>query len=62
MIFHPTSRAIGSALGVIVKGLRKFAIMNQWRERTNHAASNLDRFVTGIVEQIAESIERQRLG
>ncbi len=61
MIFHPTSRAIGSALGVIVKGLRKFAIMNQWRERTNHAASNLDRFVTGIVEQIAESIERQRL-
>ncbi len=62
MIFHPTSRAIGSALGVIVKGLRKFAIMNQWRERTNHAASNLDRFVTGIAEQIAESIERQRLG
>ena len=62
MIFHPTSRAIGSALGVIVKGLRKFAIMNHWRERTNHAASNLDRFVTGIVEQIAESIERQRLG
>ena len=56
MIFHPTSRAIGSALGVIVKGLRKFAIMNHWRERTNHAASNLDRFVTGIVEQIAESI------
>ena len=62
MIFHPTSRAIGSALGVIVKGLRKFAIMNHWRERTNHAASNLDSFVTGIVEQIAESIERQRLG
>ena len=62
MIFHPTSRALGSAIGTLFKGLRKIAIMNQWRERTNHAASNLDRFVTGIVEQIAESIERQRLG
>ena len=62
MIFHPTSRALGSALGTLFKGLRKIAIMNQWRERTNNAAGNLDRFVTGIVEQIAESIERQRLG
>jgi len=62
MIFHPTSRALGSAIGTLFKGLRKIAIMNQWRERTNHAASHLDRFVTGIAEQIAESIERQRLG
>ena len=62
MIFHPTSRALGSALGTLFKGLRKIAVMNQWRERTNNAASNLDRFVTGIVEQLAESIERQRLG
>ena len=62
MIFHPTSRALGSALGTLFKGLRKIAVMNQWRERTNNAAGNLDRFVTGIVEQLAESIERQRLG
>ena len=60
MIFHPTSRALGSALGTLFKGFRKIAVMNQWRERTNNAAGNLDRFVTGIVEQIAESIERQR--
>lgn len=62
MIFHPTSRALGSALGAMFKGLRKLSTMNAWRERTNSAASHLDRFVTGIVEQIAESIERQRLG
>lgn len=61
MIFHPTSRAIGSALGTLFKGLRKIAVMNQWRERSNKAASNLDRFVTGIIEQIADSLERQRL-
>lgn len=61
MIFHPTSRAIGSAIGILFKGLRKIAVMNQWRERTSSAAGNLDRFVAGIVEQIAESIERQRL-
>ena len=61
MIFHPTSRALGSALGTLFKGLRKIAVMNAWRERSNTAAGNLDRFVTGIVEQIAESIERQRL-
>ena len=62
MIFHPTSRALGSAIGILFKGLKKIAVMNQWRERTNNAAGNLDRFVTGIVEQIAESLERQRLG
>ncbi|HQX49399.1 MAG TPA: hypothetical protein PLR25_05800 [Planctomycetaceae bacterium] len=61
MIFHPTSRALGSALGAMFKGLRKISVMNAWRERTNNAAGHLDRFVTGIVEQIAESIERQRL-
>ncbi len=62
MIFHPTSRALGSALGTMLKGLRKMSEMNSWRERTNTAAGNLDRFLTGIVEQVAESIERQRLG
>lgn len=62
MIFHPTSRALGSALGTMFKGLRKMSEMNTWRERTNSAAGNLDRFLSGIVEQLAESIERQRLG
>ena len=60
MMFHPNSRALGSALGTLFKGLRKMSEMNHWRERTNTAASNLDRFVTGIVEQIAESIERKK--
>jgi hypothetical protein len=62
MIFHPTSRALGSALGTMFKGLRKMSEMNTWRERTNSAAGNLDRFLSGIVEQLAEAIERQRLG
>jgi len=61
MIFHPTSRALGSALGSMFKGLRKMSEMNSWRERTNTSAGNLAQFVTGIVEQIAEAIERQRL-
>lgn len=60
MMFHPNSRALGSALGTLFKGLRKMSEMNHWRERTNNAASNLDRFVTGIVEQIADSIERKK--
>lgn len=61
MMFHPTSRAIGSALGTMLKGLRKMSEMNSWRERSNTVAGNLDRFLTGTVEQIAEAIERQRL-
>ncbi len=61
MIFHPNSRALGSVLGTMVKGLRKMTEMNSWRERTNVAAGNLDRFMAGIVEQLAEAIERQRL-
>ncbi len=62
MIFHPTSRALGTAIGTMFKGLRMMSVMNSWRERTNTTASNLDRFLAGIVDQIAEAIERQRLG
>lgn len=62
MIFHPTSRALGSALGSMFQGLRKMSEMNMWRERTKTAAVNLDRFLTGVVEQVAEALERQRLG
>jgi len=61
MIFHPNSRALGSALGTMFKGLRKMSEMNAWRERANSTAEHLDQFLTGIVEQIAEAIERQKL-
>lgn len=60
MIFHPTSRALGSAIGVMFRGLRKMSEMNAWRERANTASTNLAQFMTGIVEQIAESAHRGR--
>ena len=58
MLFEPDSRAIGSALGTLFKGFRKMSEMNVWRERAATAASNLDRFVSGIVLQIAETLQR----
>jgi hypothetical protein len=60
MIFHPTSRALGSAIGTMFKGLRKMSEMNSWRERANTVSANLDQFASGIIEQIAEAIERKR--
>lgn len=62
LMFHPGSRALGSAVGTLFKGLKMMSVMNSWRERTNTTAANLDRFLAGIVDQIAEAIERQRLG
>lgn len=61
MIFQPTSRALGSALGTMFKSLRNVSEMKLWRERSQSAAGNLDRFLTGAVEQIAEAIELKRL-
>jgi hypothetical protein len=34
--------------------------MNSWRERANTVSANLDQFASGIIEQIAEAIERKR--
>lgn len=58
MLFQPDSRALGSALGTLFKGMRRMSEMNFWRERSSTAASNLDRFVSGIVLQIAEKLQR----
>lgn len=58
MLFEPDSRAIGSALGTLFKGFRKMSEMNVWRERSATAAGNLDRFVSGVVLQIAEKLQR----
>ncbi len=58
MLFEPDSRAFGSALGTLFKGFRKMSEMNVWRERSATAAGNLDRFVSGVVLQIAEKLQR----
>ena len=62
MMFHPNSRALGWAVVSLFKGMRKLSEMNRWRERSGVAGSNLDRFVTGIVDQIAEAIEQKKYG
>ncbi len=60
MMFEPTSRAFGSAIAVMLKGWKNAAEMHRWRQRSLSAADHLDRFVSGVILQIAEQLERQR--
>ena len=61
MIFKADSRSAGAALGGLLGRFSKASEMNQWRQRAVAAAEHTDRFLAGVVEQIAELLERQRL-
>ncbi|MBL8812790.1 MAG: hypothetical protein JNM43_21675 [Planctomycetaceae bacterium] len=62
MIFRPDSKSVGTAIGSLFRGLRGMSELNNWRIRSAEAASNLDRFVAGLVEQISDIIERRKYG
>lgn len=58
LLFQPDSLAMGTALGSLVRNVRNFSELASWRARASTAAVNLDRFLTGLVEQIAGSATR----
>lgn len=58
MLFEPGGRAVGSAFGVLARGVRNWSELSEWRTRATRAADHLDRFITGIVEQIAVKLGR----
>lgn len=61
MVFRADSRSAGAALGGLLGRFSKASELNQWRQRAVAAAEHSDRFLAGVVEQIAELLERQRL-
>lgn len=61
MVFRADSRSAGAALGGLLGRFSKASELNQWRQRGVAAAEHSDRFLAGVVEQIAELLERQRL-
>ncbi|MEZ6042573.1 MAG: hypothetical protein R3C20_18920 [Planctomycetaceae bacterium] len=56
LVFSPTSKAVGTAIGTLVKGLKQVSELNTWRKRANDSAENLDRFAAGIVLQIGDQL------
>ncbi|MEZ6063059.1 MAG: hypothetical protein R3C19_22165 [Planctomycetaceae bacterium] len=59
MIFHRNSRAVGGLLGGLVRNLKRAPELNQWRKRTDEAASHLDRFLSGVIVQLAEHLAKR---
>lgn len=62
MIFRADSKSIGTTIGTLFRGLRGMSELNSWRNRASDAASNLDRFIAGLAEQISEIVERRKYG
>ena len=56
LFFEPGSKAIGTALGSMVKGFRQMSELNHWRKKSATAAEYLDRFAAGIILQIGEQL------
>ena len=61
MMLRADSRSVGSAIGNLFKGFSAVGELKSWRDRTVVASDNLDRFVSGVIEQIADLLERQKL-
>lgn len=61
LLLRSDSQAWGGALGSLFKGLQAAKELREWRNRAVTAGSHLDRFLAGIVEQIAELLEKNRL-
>lgn len=60
MMFSPGSRAIGKALGVVLKGMKHLSELREWRTRFAAAADHLDRFTSGVILRIADNLPRQK--
>lgn len=61
LVFDGGSRAAGKALGAVFQGLHRLTELKNWRQRAATASDHLDRFTTGIIEQVAERLRHQRL-
>lgn len=61
IIFRSDSRSWGGALGSLFKGLQAAKELRDWRNRAVAASSHLDRFLAGVIDQIAELLEKKRL-
>ncbi|MFO0425707.1 MAG: hypothetical protein ACK526_03995 [Planctomyces sp.] len=59
-VFESGSRAAGKTLGAVIQSFSRISELNAWRTRSANAADHLDRFLTGIVEQLGEKIVERR--
>lgn len=60
LMFSPGSRAIGKALGTVLKGMKHLNELKTWRNRSAEAADHLDRFTTGVILRLGDKLPRQK--
>lgn len=58
LLFDANSRAIGTALATLTRGLRQAGVLFDWRKRATAAADHLDRYVAGVILRIGERLNR----
>lgn len=58
LVFAPTSRAWGGALGGMARSLGRVGELNEWRKRTKVTSEHLGQFVSGVLLRIAEHLHR----
>ncbi len=57
LLFDANSRAIGTALATLTRGLKQAGVLFDWRKRATAAADHLDRYVAGVILRIGERPE-----
>lgn len=58
LMFDANSRAIGTALATLTRGLRQAGILYDWRKRATASSDHLDRFVAGVILRISDQLHR----
>jgi nucleoside phosphorylase len=58
LLYRPTGKAWGGAVGGIVKNFRRAAVLNEWRKRSVEAAEHLAKFTGSLIVRIAERLDR----
>lgn|GEM_PF-339467 len=61
LLLRADSQAWGGAIGSLFRGLQAAKELREWRSRGVTAGMHLDRFLAGVIEQIAELLEKHRL-
>ncbi len=61
LLLRADSQAWGGAIGSLFRGFQAAKELREWRNRGVTAGTNLDRFLAGVIEQIAELLEKNRL-
>jgi adenosylhomocysteine nucleosidase len=56
LLFRPTSKAWGGAVGGVVRSFRNASVLNEWRKRSVETSDNIGTFTSSVITRIADKL------